>query len=71
MNAKRLINAIKTTMQRIRRNLMSKKKVKIKVMNDFIINKKTMNAKTSEENKNNIQLILHRRVVNKFFENNH
>ena len=31
MNAKRLINAIETTMQRIRKNLMSKKKRKLKL----------------------------------------
>ena len=31
MNAKRLINAVETTMQRIRKNLMSKKKRKSKL----------------------------------------
>ena len=40
-------------------------------MNDFIANKKTMNAKTFKKNKNNVQLILYCRVVNEFFENNY
>ena len=31
MNAKRLINAVETTMQRIRKNLMSKKDRKLKL----------------------------------------
>ena len=54
MNAKRLINAIETTMQYIKKNLMLKKKAKIKIINDFIASKKTMNAKTFEKNKNNV-----------------
>ena len=43
MNARRLINVINTTIKRIKRNLMSKKK-KIKVTNDLFINKKTLNV---------------------------
>ena len=45
--------------------------MKIKIMNDFIANKETLNAKTFKENENNAQLTLYRRVVNEFFENNH
>ena len=45
--------------------------MKIKVTNDFIINKKTMNAKAFERNENNVQSILYRRVINKLFENNY
>ena len=45
--------------------------MKIKIMNDFIASKKTMNAKIFEEDENNVQLTLYCRVVNKFFENNH
>ena len=30
-----------------------------------------MNVKAFEKNENNVQLILHCRVVNKFFENNY
>ena len=44
--------------------------MKIKVTNDFIISKKTMNAKTFKENENNVQSILYYRVMNEFFENN-
>ena len=40
-------------------------------MNDFIISKKTMNVKAFEKDKNSAQLILYRRVMNEFFENNH
>ena len=54
MNAKRLINAIETAMQRIQRNLMSKKKMKVKVTNDFIASKETMNAKTFKKDENNV-----------------
>ena len=45
--------------------------MKIKIMNDFIASKKTMNAKTFKKDENNVQSILYRRVVNEFFENNH
>ena len=45
--------------------------MKIKITNDFIASKETINAKTFKKNKNNIQLILHRCAVNKFFKNNH
>ena len=31
--------------------------MKIKVTNDFIVNKKAMNAKASEKNENNVQSI--------------
>ena len=31
-----------------------KKKIKIKITNSFIINKKTMNAKAFKKNKNNV-----------------
>ena len=48
-----------------------KKKIKIKVMNDFIASKETMNAKTFKKNENNVQSILYRRVVNELFENNY
>ena len=41
MNAKRLISAMKTAMRRIKKNLMSKKKTKVKIMNNFTANKKT------------------------------
>ena len=47
------------------------KKAKVKVTNDFIANKETMNAKTFKENENNVQSILYRRVMNEFFENNY
>ena len=71
MNAKRSINAIETAMQHIKRNLMSKKKTKVKVTNNFIANKKTKNAKTLKKDEGNVQSILHRRVMNELFENNH
>ena len=45
--------------------------MKVKVTNDFIASKKTINAKTFKKSENNVQSILYRRVVNKFFENNH
>ena len=45
--------------------------MKIKVINDFIASKKTINAKTFKKDENNVQLILNRRAVNEFFENNH
>ena len=44
--------------------------MKIKIINDFIASKETMNTKTFKENENNVQSILYRRVVNEFFENN-
>ena len=40
-------------------------------MNDFIASEKTMNAKAFKKNENNVQSILHRRVMNEFFENNY
>ena len=40
-------------MQRIKKNLMLKK-TKIKITNDFIINKKMLNAKTFEESEDNV-----------------
>ena len=51
MNAKRSINAIKTMMQQIKKNLMSKKKIKIKITNDFITDEKTLNAKIFKKTK--------------------
>ena len=48
-----------------------KKKTKVKVMNNFIADEKTLNAKTFKKNENNVQSILHRRVVSEFFENNY
>ena len=71
MNARCSVNAIKITIQRIKKNLISKKKTKVKIMNDFIANKETMNAKTFKKDENNIQSILHRRVMNDSFENNY
>ena len=45
--------------------------MKIKIINDFIANKETMNAKTFKKNENSVQLTLYCRIVNKSFENNH
>ena len=45
--------------------------MKIKVTNDLIINKKTLNAKTSEKNKDYVQLILYRRIMNELLQNNY
>ena len=45
--------------------------MKIKVTNDFIVNKQTMNAKAFQKKENNIQLILYCRVVGEFIENNY
>ena len=70
MNARRLINVIDTTMKHIKRNLMSKKK-KIKITNDFFIDKKTLNAQMFKKDENNTQLTLYRNVINEFFENDH
>ena len=70
MNAKRSINAVEITMQHIRKNLMLKK-TKIKIMNDFIANKKTMNAKTFKKDENNVQSILYCRVISEFFKNDY
>ena len=70
MNVRCLINVVNTTIKRIKRNLMSKKK-KVKVMNDFFINKKTLNAQTFKKDKNNTLSILHRNVMNEFFKNNY
>ena len=50
---------------------MLKKKIKIQVMNDFIASKKTINALTFKKDENNVQSTLYRRVMNKFFKNNH
>ena len=65
-----MINAIEITMQRIKKYLILRK-AKVKIMNDFIASKKTLNTKTFEKNESNVQSILHRRVVNKFFENDY
>ena len=70
MNAKYLINVIDTTMKRIKKNLMLKKK-KIKIINDFFTDKKTLNAQIFKKDENNTQSILHRSVMNEFFKNNH
>ena len=53
INAKRLINAVKTTMQRIKKILMLKK-TKVKIINDFIVSKKIMNTKTLKKDKINV-----------------
>ena len=45
--------------------------MKIKITNDFIASKKMMNAKAFKKDENNVQLILHRRVVNELFKNNY
>ena len=45
--------------------------MKVKIINDFIANEKTLNVKTFKKGENNVQSILHRRVINKFFENDH
>ena len=45
--------------------------MKIKVMNNFIASKETINAKTFKKDENNVQSILYRRVVNEFIENNY
>ena len=45
--------------------------MKVKIMNDFIANEKTLNAKAFEKNENNIQSILHRRVMSEFFKDDH
>ena len=47
------------------------KRTKIKITNDFIVNKKMMNAKIFKKDENSVQLILYRRVVNELFKNNH
>ena len=52
MNIKRLINAVETTMQRIKRKLMLKK-MKVKVINDLIVNKKMLNAKAFKKDEDN------------------
>ena len=70
MNARRSINVINTTIKRIKRNLMSKKK-EIKITNNFFINKEALNAQTLKKNENDIKLILHCNVINESFENNH
>ena len=44
--------------------------MKIKIINDFIASKETINAKAFKKDKNNIQLILYRRAVNEFFKKN-
>ena len=45
--------------------------MKVKITNDFIADKKTLNAKIFKEDDDNVQSILHYRVMNVFFENNH
>ena len=45
--------------------------MKVKIKNNFIASKETLNTKTFKEKRNNIQSILHRCVVNEFFKNNH
>ena len=70
MNAKRLINVIKTTMQRIKKDLILKK-AKVKIINNFIASKKTLNAKASEKDEDYAQLILHRCIMNEFFKNDY
>ena len=40
-------------------------------MNNFFINKKTLNAQIFKKNENNTQSTLYRSVINEFFENNH
>ena len=69
MNAKCLINIINTTMKRIKKNLISKKKVK--VTNNFFISKETLNAQIFKKSEDNTQSILYRSVINEFFENNY
>ena len=45
--------------------------MKVKVTNNFIASKETMNVKTFEKNENNVQSILYRCALNEFFENDH
>ena len=45
--------------------------MKVKITNDFIADEKTLNAKTFKKDENNVQSILHRRVINEFFKNNY
>ena len=40
-------------------------------MNDFFINKEILNAQMFKKDGNNMQLTLHRNVINEFFENNY
>ena len=47
------------------------KKIKVKITNDFIVSKETMNAKAFEKNEDNVQSILYCRVVNELFKNNY
>ena len=47
------------------------KKIKVKIVNDFILSKKTLNAKAFEKDENYVQLILHRRIMKEFFKNNY
>ena len=47
------------------------KKTKIKITNDFITRKKTLNAKASERDENYVQLTLYYRIINKLFKNNY
>ena len=70
MNVRRSINVINTTMKRIRKNLMLKKK-KVKIMNDFFINKEALNAQTFKKDENDTKSILYRNVMNESFENDH
>ena len=57
-------------MQRIRNNLILKK-AKVKITNDFIASKETLNAKTFKNYENNAQLNLHNRIMNELFKNNY
>ena len=41
----------------------------MKIMNNFIASKETMNTKTFKKNESNVQSILYCRVVNAFFKN--
>ena len=50
---------------------MSKKEKKIKIKNDFFINKETLNAQIFKKDENNTQSTLYCNVINKFFKNNH
>ena len=45
--------------------------MKIKITNDFIASKETMNTKTFKKDENNTQSILYRHVVNEFFKNDY
>ena len=65
-----MINAIETTIKRIQKDLMFKKK-KIKITHNFIINKKMLNAQIIKKNERATQLTLHRNFMNEFIKSNH